>query len=58
MMLYICTMFHKNVLNSFKLIERTISMIIIIKEHNYVKHICGVAFYVLCTSSDDALHGY
>ena len=27
-------------------------------EHNYVKHICGVAFYVLCTSSDDTLHGY
>ena len=31
-------------------------MIISTKEHNYVKHICGVAFYVLCT--DDALHGY
>ena len=32
-------------------------MIIVTKEHNYVKHICGVAFDVLCTSSDDALHG-
>ena len=32
-------------------------MLIIIKEHNYVKHICGVAFFVLCTSSDDTLHG-
>ena len=32
-------------------------MIISTKEHNYVKHIRGVAFYVLCTSSDDALHG-
>ena len=32
-------------------------MIIITKEHNYVTHICGVAFFVLCTLSDDTLHG-
>ena len=31
-------------------------MLIITKENNYVKHICRVAFFVLCTSSDDTLH--
>ena len=33
-------------------------MLIITRAHNYVKHIRGVAIFVLCTSSDDALHGY
>ena len=33
-------------------------MLIITREHNYVNHICGIAIYVLCTSSDDALNGH
>ena len=32
-------------------------MLIITKDYFYVKNICGVAFFVLCTSSDDTLHG-
>ena len=32
-------------------------MLIITKENNYVTHICGAAFFVICTSSDNTLHG-
>ena len=58
MMLFICTVFHKNVLSSFKVIERTrFPCLSITREHNYVNHIRGIAIYVLCTSSDDVLLG-
>ena len=33
-------------------------MLIIARAHNYVKHIRGDAIFVLCTSSDEALHRY
>ena len=59
MMLYVCTMFRKNILDSIKGIERTrFAKGKISKRHNFTKNVGGVAVLVLCTLSGDALYLY
>ena len=52
--LYICTKFHENIDDRFKVIVWTQFS----KGHNSAKNIAGVMNLILCTSSDDALYLY
>ena len=59
MMVYICTMFHENILDGMKVIEQTRFFIAkISKGHNSVKNVGGVTNLILCISSDDGLYFY
>ena len=68
MMVYICTKYHENILDSMEVIERcplyyfhTVENIFIAKTskgHNSVKDVDGVTVLFLCTWSDDGLYFY
>ena len=54
MMVYICTKFHENILDSIKVIERKrFSYQKISKGHNSIKNVGGVTVLFLCTLSGD-----
>ena len=63
-MLYICTKFHEEILNVFKVIDLTrdghgdTTSLYEIKGHNYVKTGSKVTVLFLCTSSSHALYLY
>ena len=56
MMLYICIAFSEYSLNALLLWSRQDLHTYDYKGHNSIKTVKGVAVFVLCTSSDDALH--
>ena len=59
MMLYICTKFHENTSDSFKVIEWTPFLkLMISKGHNFAKKVGGVIVLDLRLLSDDALYLY
>ena len=58
MVVYICTKFHINILDSIKVKERTVFIRKNSKGHNSVKNVGGVSILSLCTSSDDGLYLY
>ena len=57
LMVYICTKFHKKILEGIKVIERT-QFSKISKGHNSIKNVNGIMVLFLCTSSDDSLYLY
>ena len=57
-MLYICTKFHESILNGFKVIKETVSILINTKWYNSFENVRRDTGLVLCTSSDNALHLY
>ena len=56
-MVYICTKFRENILNGFRVMERT-QFHVITKGHNYVKIVREVIVLVLCILSNHGLHTY
>ena len=59
MMLDISIKFHKNILNSFQVMERTLIYHCRISKGNNSKTVpTRVMVHVFCTSSDDALYFY
>ena len=49
LLLYICTKFHKNILDGIKVIEQTKISLKNFKGHNFTKNVGGVTVLVLCT---------